>query len=80
MAFHVRDPATDAAVRRLAKLKGKTLTATIREAAEREYEREWRELPLRERLKPIWEKLDAISKAGGKPADKAFFDELSGEF
>jgi antitoxin VapB len=80
MAFHVRDPATDEAVRRLAKLKGKSLTSTIREAVENEYAREWRELPLIERLKPIWEKLDAISKPGGKPADKAFFDELSGEF
>ena len=29
MAFHVRDPATDRAVRRLAKVKGKTLTDTI---------------------------------------------------
>ena len=32
MAFHVRDPATDLAVRSLAKLKGKSLTQTIREA------------------------------------------------
>ena len=80
MAFHVRDPATDLAVRQLAKLKGKSLTATIREAVEKEYEREQKELPLTERLKPIWDKLDAISKPGGKPADKAFFDELSGEF
>ncbi len=79
MAFHVRDPATDEAVRRLAKLKRKSLTATIREAVESEYEREWRKLPLAERLKPIWDELDRISKPGGKPADKAFFDELSGD-
>jgi hypothetical protein len=37
MAFHVRDAATDRAVRRLARLKGKTLTDTIREAVEHEY-------------------------------------------
>ena len=37
MAFHVRDRATDAAVRRLARLTGKTLTETIREAVEREF-------------------------------------------
>jgi antitoxin VapB len=79
MAFHVRDPATDGAVRRLAKLKRKSLTATIREAVESEYEREWRKLPLAERLKPIWDELDRISKPGGKSADKAFFDELSGD-
>jgi antitoxin VapB len=41
MAFHVRDEATDAAVRKLAKRKKKTLTATIREAVEHEYEREF---------------------------------------
>jgi antitoxin VapB len=80
VAFHVRDAATDEAVRRLATLKGKSLTETIREAVENEYQREYRKLPLAERLTPIWAKLDAMSKPGGKPADKAFFDELSGEF
>jgi antitoxin VapB len=82
MAFHVRDPATDLAVRSLAKLKGKSLTATIREAVENEYTRECerRKLPLWERLKPIREWVDAHSRPGGKPADKAFYDELSGEF
>jgi antitoxin VapB len=48
MAFHVRDPATDLAVRCLSKLKGKSLTAAIREAVENEYKRECaqRKLPL----------------------------------
>jgi antitoxin VapB len=78
MAFHIRDRATDAAVRRLAKLKGKTLTATIREAVEHEYLRE-REDDFAERIRAIQDKLDAISKPGGLPADKAFYDELSGE-
>ena len=81
MAFHVRNPATDEAVRRLAKLKGKSLTATIREAVDKEYESECehRKLPLWERLKPLHERVRALSKPGGLPADKAFFDELSGE-
>jgi antitoxin VapB len=79
MAFHVRDAATDSAVRRLAKLKGKTLTATIREAVEHEYEREQAAIPLIERLKPIQDRFAALAKAGGLPADKAFFDELSGD-
>jgi antitoxin VapB len=78
MAFHVKDPATDQSVRRLARLKGKTLTQTIREAVEREYERESARIPLRERLKPIQEQFAAISRPGGMPADKAFFDDLSG--
>jgi antitoxin VapB len=79
MAFHVRDAATDKAVRRLARLKGKTLTETIREAVEHEYERARSEIPLIERLKPIQEELRSLSRPGGLPADKAFFDELSGD-
>ncbi len=39
MAFHVSDPATDAAVRRLAALRGKGITETIREAVEAELRR-----------------------------------------
>jgi antitoxin VapB len=80
MAFHVRDEATDAAVRRLAKLKGKTLTATIREAVEHEYEHERQKVPLAERIKSIQSEFAALAKPGGLPADKAFYDELSGEF
>jgi antitoxin VapB len=82
MAFHVRDPATDEAVRRLTKLRAKSFSATIREAVENEYKRECeqQELSLWERLQPLHSRLDALSKPGGKPADKAFFDELSGEF
>ena len=80
MAFHVKDEATDKAVRRLAKLKRKTLTATIREAVEHEYERVRSEIPLIERLKPIQDELRSLSKPGGLPADNAFYDELSGDF
>lgn len=80
MAFHVKDEATDRAVRRLAKLKGKTLTAAIREAVENEYRREHRKISLAERLKPIQDWVEAHSRPGGLPADKAFYDELSGEF
>jgi antitoxin VapB len=81
MAFHVKDPATDIAVRQLAALKGKTLTATIREAVENEYKRECErhKLPLWERLRPLHEWVRAHSKGPGLPADKAFYDELSGE-
>ena len=73
MAFHVKDEAADKAGRRLAKPKRKTLTASIREAVENEYERVRSEIPLTERLRPIQE------EPGSLPADKAFFDELSGD-
>jgi antitoxin VapB len=79
MAFHVKDRATDQTVRRLAQLKGKTLTETIREAVEHEYQRERAQVPLIERLRPIQEKFAAVSRPGGLPADKAFFDALSGD-
>ena len=79
MAFHIKDPATDEAVRRLAQLKGKSLTATVREAVEKELQCEYRKIPLIEKLKPIWEFVEKHSGPNGLPADKAFFDELSGE-
>ncbi|HEX5328017.1 MAG TPA: type II toxin-antitoxin system VapB family antitoxin [Acetobacteraceae bacterium] len=79
MAFHVRDEATDTAVRRLAKVKGKSLTDTIREAVEHEYEREQEKVPLAERIRAIQEEFRLLSRPGGQPADKAFFDDLSGD-
>jgi len=79
MAFHVKDPATDRAVRRLAKLKRTTLTAAIREAVEEEYRRARGQRPLIERIKPIQDAVAALARPGGLPADKAFFDELSGD-
>lgn len=53
MAFHVRDPETDAAVRKLAALRGKGITDTIREAVEAELEREQKRVPLIERLRDL---------------------------
>lgn len=79
MAFHVKDQATDHAVRRLARIKRKSLTETIREAVEHEYQRERGRIPLIERLRPIQEQFATVSRTGGLPADKAFFDALSGE-
>jgi antitoxin VapB len=78
MAFHIRDPATDAAVRTLARIKGKTLTETIREAVEREYAAINATPTLIERLQAIQADFQAMKRPGGKPADKAFFDDLSG--
>lgn len=78
MAFHVRDPGTDAAVRKLARIKGKTLTETIWEAVEREDAAISTTPPLIERLQTIQAEFQAMRRPGGKPADKAFFDDLSG--
>jgi antitoxin VapB len=78
MAFYVRDETTDAAVRRLAKLKRQGLTETIREAVEAEYDRQKRTVPLAERLGPLVVRYKAFP-ATGDEADKAFFDALSGD-
>ena len=80
MAFHVRDEATDVIVRKLAQKKKKSLTATIREACEHEYEREC--AGEGEFMKAVREAQEAFRKLGkptGFVADKAFYDELSGE-
>jgi antitoxin VapB len=79
MAFHIRDHETDTAVRRLAKRKEMTLTATIREACQHEYEREFGRDDITAAVRQAQNELDAISRPGGLPADKAFYDELSGE-
>lgn len=78
MAFYVRDERTDAAVRRLARLKRQSLTDTIRQAVEHEYERQRESVPLSERLKPLVLRYAAFPETG-ENADKAFFDTLSGD-
>lgn len=77
MAFSIKDKATDEAVRRLAKLKNTSLTEAIREAVVHEYDRTKKETPLQEKLSKIFEEYRKYPKTGLE-ADKAFFDDLSG--
>jgi antitoxin VapB len=76
---HIRDAATDSAVRKLARLTGKTLTETVREAVERAYAEITQAQSLIDRLQPIQAAFQALRRPGGRPADKAFFDDLSGD-
>ena len=76
MAFHIKDPATDAAVRKLAAERGISLRAAVRQAVENELKRSRR--PLKERIDEIVRELEQYPPTGLK-ADKAFFDELSGD-
>ena len=78
MAFSVRDEATDKAVRRLAMLKGKGLTETIREAVEKELDRAREAIPLADRLSAVTEDYRKLPKSG-LVADKAFYDSLNDE-
>ncbi len=90
MAFHVRDPKTDALVRELARKRGIGITDAIREMAEKELEEvrasdavragddRTRAEELRARLRPLLEELDTMPRSGFVP-DKRFYDELWGQ-
>jgi len=79
MTFYIRDPATDIAVRRLARIRGKTLTETVREAVENALRKEAHPgQTLAEQIRPIQERLAQYPRTG-LDADKAFYDELSGD-
>jgi antitoxin VapB len=78
VAFHVRDPKTDALVRKLAKKRGIGITEAVLEAAEEALERDEKKLSLWERTEDIRAEIASWPKTGLK-ADKAFFDSLSDE-
>jgi antitoxin VapB len=78
MAFHIRDPETDTLVRAFAAQERVGLTEAVKLAVKRELERGRRRVPLRERVRPIQARIAAAPDTGLR-ADKAFFDELSGD-
>jgi antitoxin VapB len=78
MAFHIRDPKTDRLARELADLQGGGITEAVRSALETKLAEARRKIPLMERIKDITDEINAAPKTGLK-ADKAFFDELSGQ-
>jgi antitoxin VapB len=82
MAFHVRDPKTDALVRELARSRGIGITEAIREAVEKalaeDAAQKGGQPSLAESLKPLLDEMDRLPRTGLR-ADKKFFDELWGE-
>jgi antitoxin VapB len=74
MGIFIKDPETDKAVRKLAKLRGVSLTEAIRSAVTRELELSE---PSREdvELKKLQEEFASYPSTGLK-ADKAFYDSL----
>jgi antitoxin VapB len=78
MPFHIRDPETDILVRQLAHKRGLGLTEAVKLAVSAELKREAEKVPLRERIRPLQAEVAAWPRTGLK-ADKAFFDELSGD-
>jgi antitoxin VapB len=79
MAFHVRDKTTDTLVRKLADQRGVGLTEAVRQAVSAELDRQ--ETDAGERLRRMREISDEIARRPrtGLKADKAFFDEISGD-
>jgi antitoxin VapB len=78
MTLSIRDAATDQLVRELAKRKNLGLTEAVRLAVANELRRLDDETPLGERIAAIRRSIVARGLTGEK-ADKAFFDDLSGD-
>jgi antitoxin VapB len=79
MAIHLREPAADLAVRKLAAALGVSLTEAIRISAVNELKRVGaKAVSRRQRIARIQDRLKTFGETGLK-ADKAFFDALSGD-
>jgi antitoxin VapB len=78
MPLYIKDDATAELVARLAKQRGVTKQAAVRLAVQAELDRASPPLSVRERLEKLWAE-NPLPPPTGKVADKAFFDELSGE-
>jgi antitoxin VapB len=78
MAFHIRDPETDALVRELARRDRTTLTEAVRETVRKELKSRDEKLSLWERTADIRARIKSYPDTGLK-ADKAFFDDLWGQ-
>ena len=78
MPLSIKDGATEEAVRRLARLRHKSLTQTIKEAVDNEYQRARAEIPLPQRLQKLADRYGRFPMTRNEP-DKAFFDDLSGD-
>lgn len=79
MAFHVRDKETDTLVRDLARARGVGLTEAVKLAVKSELARKEDEVARKlAAMKAISDEVASWPRTGLK-ADKAFFDEFSGD-
>lgn len=78
MGLSIKNEAVEALARDLARKHGTGVTEIIRLALVEKAERDGPELSLWEKLAPIRERLRKAGKTG-LVADRAFYDELSGE-
>jgi antitoxin VapB len=78
MPLNIRSEEVNALAQKLAARKRISKTDAVKLALQNELRREEQAEPLRERLRPIQQRIRA-RPGTGLEADKAFFDALSGE-
>jgi antitoxin VapB len=78
MPLYIKDDETAGLVATLAKASGVTKSEAVRRAVTAELSRLTPPVPLRERLAALRAR-HPLPKPTGQAADKAFFDDLSGE-
>ncbi len=78
MPLYIKDDETAELVGQLAKLRGLTKQGAVRLAVAEELKRAAEAVPLRARFAEL-RKAYPLPPATGKAADKAFFDDLSGD-
>lgn len=78
-SLFIKDAATNSLAERLAARRGLTKTAAVKLALERELDRDRPDRrSTRERMLAIWDRYPPPTELGPE-ADKAFFDDLSGD-
>lgn len=78
MPLNIRSEAVNQLAEKLAARTGINKTEAVKRALENELRRIEQAVPLRERLRPLQDRVLA-RPATGHEADKAFYDALSGE-
>jgi antitoxin VapB len=78
MPLYIKDDATAELVAQLARLRGASKQDAVRHAVQAELRRIAEAVPLHERI-AAWREQHPLPPPTGQPADKAFFDDLSGE-
>jgi antitoxin VapB len=78
MPLYIKDDSVAALVDQLAKARGLTKQDAVRQAVQAELDRLKRSVPAQEWLEDFW-RAHPLPPPTGLLADKAFFDELSGD-
>ncbi len=77
-SLYIKDERTSALVDQLARLRGTSKTEAVRSAVEAELARSRHAASPRERLDDFYRRYP-LPESSGRAADKAFYDELSGD-